>query len=86
MPFVIADGTIDEFLAENPENQPGQELAMYCPYIGANPDGVDQIRLLADNTFGFEDMPGGVILTITMSFCRWGWGRQDSQNPRHSFS
>ncbi len=32
---------------------------VYFPYLGANPGGVDHIRLLGDNTFGFEDLPGG---------------------------
>ncbi|HEY9599504.1 MAG TPA: DUF4114 domain-containing protein [Cyanophyceae cyanobacterium] len=31
----------------------------YFAYLGANPDGVDHIRLLGDNTFGFEDLYGG---------------------------
>ena len=31
----------------------------FFPFISANPDGVDHIRLLSDNTFGFEDVLGG---------------------------
>jgi hypothetical protein len=31
----------------------------YFAYVGANSDRVDHIRLLGDNTFGFEDMAGG---------------------------
>jgi hypothetical protein len=32
---------------------------VYFPFLGANADGVDHIRLLGDNTFGFEDLSGG---------------------------
>ncbi|MEQ8959195.1 MAG: DUF4114 domain-containing protein, partial [Coleofasciculus sp. C2-GNP5-27] len=31
----------------------------YFAHLGANPDKVDHIRLLGDNTFGFEDLHGG---------------------------
>ncbi len=58
-PYLIADGTPDEFLAGNSNNQPGQAPLAYFAYLGANPDGVDHIRLLGDNTFGFEDAFGG---------------------------
>ncbi|MEQ9553852.1 MAG: DUF4114 domain-containing protein [Coleofasciculus sp. G3-WIS-01] len=54
-PFIIADGTVEEFLAENPINQSDQDVMAYFAFIGANPDGVDHVRLLGDNTFGFED-------------------------------
>ncbi len=54
-PFLIADGTPEEFLLENPNNQEGQGVLAYFVYLGANPDGVDHIRLLGDNVFGFED-------------------------------
>jgi hypothetical protein len=32
---------------------------VYFSYLGANKDGVDHIRLLGNNTFGFEDIRGG---------------------------
>ncbi|MEQ9671217.1 DUF4114 domain-containing protein [Coleofasciculus sp. G2-EDA-02] len=54
-PFIIADGTAEEFLAENPLNQSDQDVMAYFAFIGANPDGVDHVRLLGDNTIGFED-------------------------------
>jgi hypothetical protein len=58
-PFIIADGTPEEWLSENPDNQIfGQEIFAYFPYIEANPDGVDHIVLMGDNTFGIEDLPG----------------------------
>jgi len=31
----------------------------YFAFTGANPDGVDHVRLLGDNTIGFEDQLGG---------------------------
>ncbi|MEA5477924.1 choice-of-anchor I family protein [Pseudanabaena galeata UHCC 0370] len=51
-PFIISDGTADQFLS-------GQVSQAYFAYLEANPDNVDHIRLLGDNTFGFEDLPGG---------------------------
>ena len=54
-PFIIVNGTPDALLDSNPNNDP----AVYFPYLGANSDGVDHIRLLANNTFGFEDLAGG---------------------------
>ena len=50
-PFLIADGTVADF-------QAGSADAFFA-FLGANPDGIDHIRLLGDNTFGFEDMLGG---------------------------
>jgi hypothetical protein len=58
-PFIIANGTPQEFLSNNPNNQPSQGPLAYFPYLGANPDGVDHIRQLGNNTFGFEDKFGG---------------------------
>ncbi|MEQ9371187.1 MAG: DUF4114 domain-containing protein [Coleofasciculus chthonoplastes F3-SA18-01] len=58
-PFIIGDGTVEEFLAENPANQSSEDVMAYFAFIGANPDGVDHVRLLGDNTFGFEDKFGG---------------------------
>ncbi|NET91596.1 MAG: DUF4114 domain-containing protein, partial [Kamptonema sp. SIO1D9] len=31
----------------------------YFAYLEANPQGIDRVRLLGDNTFSFEDLPGG---------------------------
>ena len=58
-PYIIANGTIEEFLAENPNNQPGDLTNAYFAYLAANPDGIDHVRLLGDNTFAFEDLFGG---------------------------
>ncbi|MEQ8753401.1 MAG: DUF4114 domain-containing protein [Coleofasciculus sp. G1-WW12-02] len=54
-PFIIADGTAEEFLTKNPLNQSGEDVMAYFAFMGANPDGVDHVRLLGDNTIGFED-------------------------------
>ncbi|XHR85509.1 MAG: DUF4114 domain-containing protein [Gloeotrichia echinulata GP01] len=52
-PFLITNGvTVDQVLN-------GQISQVYFAYIGANPDRVDHVRLLGDNIFGFEDLPGG---------------------------
>lgn len=58
-PYVIADGTSEEFLSENPDNQEGDGPFAYFFFQGANPDGVEHIRLLDNNTFGVEDLFGG---------------------------
>ena len=51
-PFIISNGSVDRVLA-------GQTSQVYFSYLGANSDGVDHIRVLGDNTFGFEDLAGG---------------------------
>jgi hypothetical protein len=51
-PFIISNGTINQVLN-------GQTSQVYFPFLGANPNQIDHIRLLGDNIFGFEDLPGG---------------------------
>jgi phosphodiesterase/alkaline phosphatase D-like protein len=51
-PFLIVNATADQFLN-------GQADQVYFNYLGANPDKVDHVRLLGNNTFGFEDILGG---------------------------
>lgn len=58
-PFIIANGTAQEFLSQNPNNQEGEDPLAYFSFLGANPDGVEHIRLVDENTFGFEDLFGG---------------------------
>ena len=58
-PFLIADGTVDQFLNTNPANAAGLDPLAYFAYVGANPDGADHIRTIGDNAFGFEDLFGG---------------------------
>ncbi|WP_375443160.1 DUF4114 domain-containing protein, partial [uncultured Nostoc sp.] len=54
-PFIIVNGRPDALLDNNSNNDP----AVYFPFLGANSDKSDHIRLLANNTFGFEDLPSG---------------------------
>ena len=58
-PFIIANATAQEFLNQNPNNEQGEDPLAYFSFLGANPDGVEHIRLLDNNTFGFEDLFGG---------------------------
>ncbi|MEA5512648.1 choice-of-anchor I family protein [Nodularia sp. UHCC 0506] len=54
-PFIIIDDGIEALLDTNTSNDP----AIYFPYLGANADNTDHIRLLGDNVFGFEDLVNG---------------------------
>jgi uncharacterized protein YkwD len=63
-PYVIANGTPDEFLAQNSANQGGEIPQAYFAYLGANPDGADHLRLLGDNALGFEQLSGGGNLNL----------------------
>jgi len=49
--FMVVDATVDEALNDSAE--------VYFSFMGANSDGVDHVRLLGDNTFGYEDLAGG---------------------------
>ncbi|MEO0932926.1 MAG: cadherin domain-containing protein, partial [Cyanobacteria bacterium J06641_2] len=49
--FIVVDGTIDQALNDTAQT--------YFSFLGANSDGVDHIRLLGENTFGYEDLAGG---------------------------
>ena len=52
-PFLITNsGTVEQVLS-------GQTNQVYFAYLGANSDKVDHVRLLGNNTFGFEDIAGG---------------------------
>ncbi|WP_414621490.1 DUF4114 domain-containing protein [Calothrix sp. CCY 0018] len=55
VPMMIVNGSLDQLQDSNTSNDP----TVYFPYIGANADSVDHIRLLGDNTFGFEDLANG---------------------------
>ncbi len=50
-PFIIVDGSFNDALNSNAE--------VYFAYQGANTDKFDHIRLIDNNTFGFEDLPLG---------------------------
>jgi Domain of unknown function (DUF4114) len=54
-PFIIVNGTPEALLDNDLNNNP----EVYFPFLGANPDKVDHVRLLGNNTFGFEDLVMG---------------------------
>jgi Calx-beta domain/Domain of unknown function (DUF4114) len=58
-PVVIANGTFEDYLKNNPQNQANSDVHAYFNFIGANTDKVDHFRLLGDNKFGVEDFYGG---------------------------
>ena len=53
VPLIIADGDVTQAL--------NGEAEVYFSYLGANTDNenFDHIKLLNENTFGFEDLPNG---------------------------
>ena len=53
--FVIVDGSIEQLQDSSSGNDP----EIYFTHMRGNADGVDHVRLLGDNLFGFEDLPGG---------------------------
>ncbi|OUL20124.1 sodium:calcium exchanger [Nostoc sp. RF31YmG] len=55
VPFMIINGRPDAIIDSNSNNDP----AVYFPFLGANSDKVDHIRLLGNNIFGFEDLVNG---------------------------
>ncbi len=58
-PVVVANGTFENFLNQNPTNKADGGIHAYFNFIGANTDKVDHFRLLGDNKFGVEDLYGG---------------------------
>lgn len=57
-PYIIVNSTRELFLQNNP-NLFGKQERAYFAFMEANPDKADHIRLLGDNTFGFEDLFNG---------------------------
>lgn len=51
-PFIIVNSRSQMILDENISDR----LEIYFPFLGANLDKTDHIRLLGNNTFGFEDL------------------------------
>ncbi|WP_051289625.1 cadherin domain-containing protein [Dolichospermum circinale] len=51
-PFIITNGG-------TPDNYDNINSRIYFAFGAANSDKVDHVRLLGDNTFGFEDLAGG---------------------------
>ncbi|MEM9540353.1 MAG: lamin tail domain-containing protein [Cyanobacteria bacterium P01_E01_bin.42] len=58
-PFIIANSTVEGFLNNNTDIPGAVDIEVYFPYLAANSDGFDHLRLLGDNLFGFEDMSNG---------------------------
>jgi len=58
VPFLISNGGE---LADIPDQISGlpEESNLYTPFLASNTDGADHFRILADNTFGIEDLAGG---------------------------
>jgi hypothetical protein len=54
-PFMIVNNNPSLILDNSQNNNP----QVYFPFLGVNADGVDHIRLLGNNTFGFEDLVNG---------------------------
>ena len=58
-PYLIANGTVEEFIDKNPMNEKsGSGLNAYFAFGSANPDGVKHLKA-SDKNFGFEDLYGG---------------------------
>ncbi|MBU7586862.1 MAG: VCBS repeat-containing protein [Nostoc sp. TH1S01] len=55
VPFLVVNGGIDALLDSNTSNDP----TVFFTFLGANSDKSQHVRLLGDNTFGFEDLVGG---------------------------
>ncbi|GAX40857.1 Na-Ca exchanger/integrin-beta4 [Tolypothrix sp. NIES-4075] len=53
--YIIANGTSEQFLNLNQNNQQGSGPVAYFTFHKANPDKVQHIRQFGDNTFGFEE-------------------------------
>jgi hypothetical protein len=53
--FLVVNGTVEALLDNDTSNDP----VVYFNHIAANSDGKDHVRLLGNNLFGYEDLPGG---------------------------
>ena len=54
-PFLVVDGAIEQLEDGDSSNDP----MVYFPWSDANPGSSEQIQILAENTFGFEDLGMG---------------------------
>lgn len=58
-PYLIANGSVDQFLDQNPTNEKQTNgLNAYFAFGNANPDEVEHLKS-SNNNFGFEDLYGG---------------------------
>ena len=53
--FIVSNGSIEALLDDDAGNNPD----VFFSHMGANSDRTDHVRLLGDNTFGYEDLAGG---------------------------
>ncbi|MBH8561716.1 VCBS repeat-containing protein [Nostoc sp. CENA67] len=53
-PFIIVNSTIEAILSSNSD-----DLTVFSPFLGANSDKNNHVRLLGNNCFGFEDVAKG---------------------------
>ncbi|MGB6300091.1 MAG: DUF4114 domain-containing protein [Rivularia sp. (in: cyanobacteria)] len=58
LPFLIANGTVEEWMEENSDNQGENVPTAYFSFASANPDGKEHIRQVGDE-LQFEDLFGG---------------------------
>ena len=72
-PYLVANGTVEEFLSVNPTNDGNETLPIaYFAFKAANPDGIEHVRQIGINTFGFEDLLGGGDLDFNDSIVSGG--------------
>ena len=55
VPLIIVNGTLADLQDADTTNDPN----VFFPFLGANSDSAEHVRILGDNTFGFEDVVGG---------------------------
>ncbi|MEM6754000.1 MAG: DUF4114 domain-containing protein, partial [Cyanobacteria bacterium P01_C01_bin.38] len=58
LPFLIANGTVEEWMEKNSDNQTGDFPIAYFSFASANPDSKQHIRQVG-NELQFEDFLGG---------------------------
>ncbi|MGD1910439.1 MAG: DUF4114 domain-containing protein, partial [Rivularia sp. (in: cyanobacteria)] len=58
VPFLIANGTVEEWSETNSNNENGNDPIAYFSFLGANPDNQQHIRQVG-NELQFEDLFGG---------------------------
>jgi hypothetical protein len=57
--FLIANGTSEQFLQEDPKNEKQVTPKAYFKTTAANPDNKSHVKAWSEDTFGFEDIYGG---------------------------
>jgi len=57
VPFLLANGGEIEQLPDSSDDI-AEDAQIFTPFAGSNPNGSDHFRLLGNNTFAVEDLPG----------------------------